>query len=94
VGIVCFNCKYAETYALETNSRFYDSTAYYGQSDMDVGMFIGMVACDAPACTTLLPLFFSRHVPTDQEEKSQEVNAWIWDRLKCPSGHSVPQPHF
>ena len=26
VGIVCFNCKYAETYSLDSNSRFYDST--------------------------------------------------------------------
>ena len=92
VGIVCFNCKYAETYSLDSNSRFYDSTAYYGRSDTDFGMFISTLVCEDTGCTTPLPVFFSRHIPTDKEEKRQEVSTWNWDRLKCPSGHSIPKP--
>lgn len=92
VGIVCFNCKYAETYSLDDSSRFYDTTAYHGQSDTDFGMFLGRRACGKLSCTTTLPIFFSRHIPTSEEEKRQEVNSWNWDRLKCPSGHSIPKP--
>jgi hypothetical protein len=92
VGIVCSNCKRFATYSLDKNSPYYDGTAKREYSVPVVTTSLGARRCVEANCKTPLLLFALTSLPIEEEEKRREVDGWIWDDLKCPSGHLIIKP--
>jgi hypothetical protein len=93
VAATCFQCKHIGSYSALGTSPDYDSRWQALAPPQNVNTeFFGWLECEDRVCRTPLPLFSPVTATMAAEEREAEIAAWIWDGLRCPSGHTIRKP--
>ena len=93
--VVCPYCKQVQTcqYPEAKDGEPLPSDRVVGLPHCVDWVRVGSLQCEVEGCTPPLPLFAQwGSETTSAEARAADIKTWVWDGLRCPTGHSIPQP--
>jgi hypothetical protein len=94
VALACQHCKSLETCFLDRKHPLHNKNNRVWLLEIRGAdpVHVNTLECGERSCELLLPLFAYWNPASTEEERRADIATWRWSHLKCPAGHSIPEP--
>ena len=90
IATVCGSCHLVGNFSLFRGCPGFDTRHKLVPAPVaGTTLLVEWLKCDAPGCPFQVPLFVNFESGLSEDDKTRLSAKWIWQTLKCMSGHSI-----